>query len=158
MGKKHHKKKDRILRARLQDLIDRDADKASDYRLEHDRVPDLPADQLYRVDPKYSRRPVAICGNTLMGLPCCKNGKGKHCYCKVPCGNQYSLTTRDFKNRTFATPEAEAISEMEVKEALRHAHEVMATQRPEMETDIDQIVEYLMQSLQDEEAYQNGKR
>lgn len=147
---KHRRTPDRILRKRLSDLVGRDADKASEYQDNHDRIPNLAVDQMYRVDPRMSRIPTAVCGNVLLGLPACHKGMNKHCYCKEPCANQYSLTSTDFQTAEFASKESKKLSEMEVEAAIQHAHDVMKYQRPELEIDIDEICTYLLQSIQDE--------
>lgn len=147
---KNRRNPDRILRKRLTDLIERDSDIAKEYRENHTRIPKLPVDQMYRVDSTMSRIPTAVCGNALLGLPTCKKGMGKHCYSKSTCGNQYSLTSIDFFTAEFISESAREVSDDEYKRAIEHSREVMEYQRPELETEIDQIVENLMQSIQDE--------
>lgn len=138
---------------RVDHVIERDEAIAREYRETHETIPDLPADKMYKVDPTFSRRPTAVCGNTLIGLPCCEKGMGKHCYCKIPCSSQYKLGSTDISKARHVSIEVKKLEKEEMEAAIQHAHEVMKTQRPEVETNVDLIVKYLLESIADESQY-----
>lgn len=144
---------------RLVDLLVQDAERAADRRSAMDRVPKLAADKMYRVDPNYSRIPYAVCENVFLGLPCCKNGIGRYCYCRIPCGRQYALGATQYGD-PYVSAEAERLSKLEIHDAVEHAREIMRTQRPEMELpiSIDDMVAMILGDYDWSELEDPGRR
>lgn len=101
------------MKDRFRDLIERDREKAMD--MEGASTRGLSPSKRYRVDPNFQRVPVAVCGNTAFGLPCCsEKGEGKYCYCRIPCESQM-----DPNNPEKRIPAAEKLFQ-ETKQQLHH--------------------------------------
>ena len=135
----------------------RDQAKAEEYQQTHERSPQLSADKMYKVDPTFRRKPTAWCRNIQFALPLCPKGAYPYCYCAIPCSCQLAEDPRNNPNAPYASPEAKRLAEEEFKSAIKHSHDIMRHQRPEMETDIDEIVDNLIGSMGESAPHRRGR-
>lgn len=86
----------------------------------------LNASKYYLIDKDYSKKPVAECANTRMGLPTCNKGEGRYCYYRKSCELQNRL---DGSDRLI--PSAAHLLHKKATELHRKTNEEMSDFNPE---------------------------
>ena len=93
-----------------------------------------------------SSRPVAICGNTQMGFPCCEKGEGKYCYSLKVCSSQMQLAQPD--KRTLG---AEELYKVECMQATVKAHKMAKDMKELDQIDYEALAKQLREGGEGDE-------